>query len=37
MLFLDHLDPMDYTIVPTVLGWEHFCFGDMTMFSMGNR
>lgn len=27
MLFLDHLDPMGYTIVtivPAMLGWEHF-------------
>lgn len=33
----DHLDPVGYAIVPSVLGWEHFCFDGMAMFSMGNR
>lgn len=32
-----HLDPMGYTIVPTVLGWEHFCCDEMAMFSLGDR
>ena len=34
---LDHLDPTGCATVPTVLGWEHFCFDDMAMFSMGDR
>ena len=33
----DHLDPMGRITVPPGLGWAHFCFDRMAVFSMGNR